>query len=561
MRRNYSLYKTERFVNFRQMLNGVEEKYGDRTAFMYKNGGEIKEKTYKEVNEETKSVGTALVAMGLSRANVALVGPNSYEWLNVFLTCIAGSGAIVPIDHELPFDEIVNVIRHSECRAVFYCEELEESFKASEQLLPKVEYYININKNSEKEEGKFLSLEGIRNRGGRLVAFGDNLYTKCRHDTGKMKMLVYTSGTLSNPKGVMLSEKNLIASIYYGLQMIRCRKRCLSMLPDHHTYEAVCGILASLASGATVCINDRLENLMEDFKVYRPDYIFTVPMIVEHFYKRIQRCANGKGTAKALKGLLKVNRGFQKAGFDKSATFFKSIKESLGGELELIICGGAPVSVEIAEFFKDLGIEFIIGYGLTECAALVSVNTERSNDPASVGMILPCIECKINEPDENGVGEICLKGDNIMMGYYKNDIATEAVFEENGYFHTGDMGRLNSKGRLFVTGRKKNVIVLPSGKNVYPEEIEGYLLEIPMIKEAWVHETIDKQGRCGFIGATVFIEEAQVTGLDREEICQKLKEQVSSLNQKLPRYKNIADIKIKSTPFDKTPTQKIRRKA
>lgn len=559
MGRKNSLYRSERFMNFRKMLDRAEEKYGGKVAFMYKQDGEIIEKTYKDVNDDTKVLGTALAALGLLNAHVGIISQNSYQWISVYLTGLAGSGVFVPIDRELPFEEIADIISESDCRAVFYQDEYEEQMRLAAEKLPLVEYYINIDKKEEKEEGKFLSMEGLMRRGRRLLQTGDSTYTKCRHDTGKMKMLVYTSGTMGNAKGVMLSEKNLIADIYYGLQIMECKERCLSVLPFHHTYESVCGILGSLQSGATICINEDLRSLMANLKTYSPDYIFIVPAIAESFYKRIWRNAEKNGSTKTLMALTKLNRGLRKMGMDKSDMFFKAIKRSFGGKLKLIICGGAPVRTEVAEFFRDIGIEFINGYGLTECSPLVSVNKVKFNDPASVGVLLPCLECKIDSPDENGEGEICLKGDNVMMGYYKNDIATEAVFEESGWFHTGDLGRLNSSRQLFITGRKKNLIVLQNGKNICPEQIEGYVMSIPYVSEAMVFALRNQSGEEIGLGVEVYLDEEQAKGLTKEQRCQKLKDDINELNRRLPRYKNISTVKIRSTAFEKTATKKIKR--
>lgn len=559
MGKNYSLYKSEGFMNFRQMLESSEEKYGDKVAFMYRSQGVIKEKTYKEFNDDTKALGTALVALGMSRSNVAMVGSNSYQWITVYLTCLAGSGAFVPVDRELPFDEIINIINSSECRVVFYQDCFEEKIRLAAPQLPNVEYYININKKEENEEGNFISLEGLLRKGRNLIETGDTAYIKSRHDTGKMKMLVYTSGTTGNAKGVMLSEKNLIADVYYGLQIMGCRSRCLSVLPMHHAYEAVCGILGSLRSGATVCINEDMRSLMPNFKAYCPDYIFIVPSLAESFYKRIWKKARESGSEKTLATLIKINRGLRKLGIDRSDVFFRSIKDTFGGNLKLIICGGAPIRKEVAQFFCDIGIEFINGYGITECSPLVSVNREKFNDPSSVGMILPCLECKIDDPDENGEGEICLRGDNVMMGYYKNDIATESVFEESGWFHTGDMGRLGTKGRLYITGRKKNLIVLQNGKNVYPEEIEEYVMGIPYIAEAVVYANKNQWGNDVSIGVEVYLDEGQVKGLTRDQRCRKLKGDINELNRKIPSYKNIHSVRIRATAFEKTTSSKIKR--
>ncbi len=558
-KRKYPLYEVEKFENFRKMLDKAEESSADKTAFVYRKENKIKETDYKSFNADTKALGTALAALGMDGVHIAMVGENSYEWITVYMTVLAGKGVFVPVDRELPFEEIVDLLKESDTRIVFYSAAFEEKMRGAVQELPFVEYFVNVDKREDAEAGEFISLSGLLRHGAELCRVGDKSYTDAPCDMGKLKMLVYTSGTMGNPKGVMLSGRNLMSDVENGLELVCAGQRILSVLPFHYTYESVCNILSSVYCRKTVFINDSPRALMKNFKTFCPDRIFIVPEVAEIFYNRIWKKAEATGSADMLRRLLKVNKALRRMGIDNGAKLFRSIKRAFGGELKCIICGGAPVRPEVAEFFRDIGIEFLNGYGITECSPLVSVNRERSGDPSSVGVILPCLDVKIEGANKEGEGEICLRGDNVMMGYYKNDIATESVFEEGGWFHTGDIGMIGPQKQLFIKGRKKNVIVLQSGKNVYPEEIERYLTGIDLIEEAVVFANKNEAGNELSLGAEVYLNENALAGVSREERCARVKSEIDDLNRRLSPYKNIKNVKIRSTPFDKTATHKIKR--
>ena len=388
---------------------------------------------------------------------------------------------------------------------------------------------------------------------------GDTSYSSIKKtDTKKLKMLVYTSGTTGMAKGVMLSEHNLVSSVYYGLQVSTVYTCCLSVLPYHHTYEAVSGILVALHHHCTICINDSLKAVLKNLQLYKPDYIYLVPAFAEIFYKKIWANAKETGKDKILKIMLKISNGLRKVGIDLRKQLFKSIHGAFGGNLIKIVCGGAPIRPELGKFFNDIGLNLINGYGITECSPLVSANRDYFNDCATVGVVLPCCEVKFENVTPEGDGEICVKGDIVMMGYYKNPELTNAVLVD-GWFKTGDYGKFNDKKQLIINGRKKNLIVLKNGKNVFPEEIENYIMGISYVQEVIVKGIKDDVGAEIGLVAEVFLNDDKLKELKIIDKETSLKRDIAEVCKSLPVYKHISKIIIRDKEFDKTTTNKIKR--
>lgn len=557
--RDYPLYEVEQFSNFKEMLNQAVEQAGEKIAFRFKEENEVRDVTYNEFVNTVKSLGTGLYNLGFTTDHIAIVSENSYKWVTVYLTQLCGEGVFVPVDKELPFNEVLHILNTSDSTAVFFSDKTAKQFKENADKLPNVKYFIGLDMPESENEGKFISYETIVKKGSELLESGDRSYLDAEAQDEKMKMLVFTSGTTGTSKGVMLSHHNLVSSVYYGMQVSTVFERGLSILPYTHTYESVCDILVSLHHHSTICINESLRALAGNFKLYQPDYMMAVPLVVESLYKKIWSTVEEQGKDKALRTLIKTSNALRKIGIDKRRTLFKSIHNVFGGKLIKIVSGGAPIRPELAEFFDAIGINLINGYGITECSPLVSANRDYFNDPKSVGVILPCIQIKIDEPNEDGEGEICVKGDIVMLGYYKNENATKAVFDDEGYFHTGDYGKMNDKNQLFITGRKKNLIVLKNGKNVYPEEIEGYLQNISCVAEVVVFSNRNELGEEVSLCAEVFLDETLVKDLSKEERKALLKAEVDKINKSLPFYKRIQNVRIRTTEFAKTTSRKIKR--
>ena len=560
--KNYPLYEVSPLTDFKDMLRQAVEQDGEKLAFRYFRdyaAKDIRDVTYNEFKRETEELGTGLASLGITDAHVAMVSENRYEWILTYITVLNSEGVYIPVDKELPFNELMNILAHSDTKVVFFSKHYEQKFRENAASLPWIKYFVGIDLAPEDSDERFISMGALMMRGAELLDAGDTTYLDLQPKDEELKMLVYTSGTTGTSKGVMLSLHNLVSSVYYGLQVSTVYETDLSVLPYNHTYEAVCGILVSLHHHSTICINDSLRHVADNLKLFKPDYIMLVPLFVENLYKKIQSTLEATGKAKLINTMIATSNGMRRMGIDMRKKLFKPIHDVFGGNLKKIVCGGAPIRPELAGFFDAIGINLINGYGITECSPLVSANRDYYNDYRSVGVHLPCVEVKIDEPNENGEGEIMVKGDIVMMGYYKKPDVTAEVLSEDGWFRTGDYGRMNDEGQLFITGRKKNLIVLKNGKNVYPEEIEEYLSGIPYVEEVVVYAVRNESGEETALCAEIYPNEELLAGKTQEERHAAIKAAVEDLNKTLPPYKKILKIKLRSTEFEKTTSRKIKR--
>ena len=388
MNKNYALNSNVTKVSsIKEMLDLAVKEAGDKNAFEYRdeaNHNKIIEVTYKEFVRDTDELGTALASLGMADKHIAMIGENSYKWLTVYLTVLKSTGVFVPIDRELPCKDIINVLKHSDSEVLFYSEKYEKWIQEIKANVPNIKFFIGLNRH--ENDGNILSYDIFKQTGKSVLEQGSKIYTDLKDDENKLKLLVYTSGTTGAPKGVMLTEHNLISVVYYGLQVADIGKKCLSVLPYHHTYEAVAGILVELHKHSTICINDSLKNVLKNLQLFKPDFIYLVPAFTEVFYKNIWNNAQKTGKDKMLKKMIPISNGLRATGIDLRAKLFKSIHEAFGGNLKEIICGGAPIRPEIGKFFNDIGITLLNGYGITECSPLVSVNRLKFNDSMQSGI-------------------------------------------------------------------------------------------------------------------------------------------------------------------------------
>lgn len=556
MTKKIELNKVTKVESIKEMLDLAVKEAGNKNAFEYKNGDKIVKITYKQYVDDINSLGTALASLNMHNKHVAIIGENSYKWLTVYLCMLQSTGVFVPVDRELTCLDVINVLKHSDSEVLFFSKKYAQYIPEIKKVIPNIKYYIGLD--VKKDEDNILSYDLLKESGKKLLDKKSTIYTDLKDDENNLKLLVYTSGTTGNPKGVMLTEHNLISVVYYGLQVADIGEKCLSVLPYHHTYEAVAGILVGLHKHSTICINDSLKNVLKNLQLYKPDYIYLVPAFTEVFYKSIWNNAQKTGKDKALKKMIPLSNALRKTGIDLRKKFFKSIHEAFGGNLNQIVCGGAPIRPEIGKFFNDIGITLLNGYGITECSPLVSVNRANFNDSNTVGVILPCCEVKIENKTADGDGEIYVKGDIVMKGYYKEPEKTAKVLKD-GWFNTEDYGRINEKGQLIINGRKKNLIVLDNGKNIYPEEIENYIMGIPYVKEVLVKASKNAAGQETALIAEVFLDKEKIEEMHIENIKETLKKDVQDSVRELPVYKHISDVKIRKNEFEKTTTSKIKR--
>ena len=548
--------KIERIVD---ILTQAEAECPEKIAYRYRNAKqEIVDVSYKAFGEDVRALGSALADLGVDKEHIAIVAENSYNWINVYLSVLCSRGVYLPVDKELPADDMFYVLTNGDAKVLFYSKRFEKLFQERKAELPSVQYFIGFDR--EEDEGEFLSFKKLMEKGKALLAEGYTEYTAnmTSSDPEALKLLVYTSGTTGIAKGVMLSEKNLVCEVYHGLQVADILTVGLSVLPYHHTYEAVVGILVYLHRHAVTCINDSLAAILKNLKTYQPDFIYLVPAFLEMFYKKIRANMEEKGKWETFQKGAKISRLLLKLGIDVRRKLFKELHEVFGGNLRLMVVGAAPLRSEVINFFETVGITVCQGYGITECSPLVSVNrNNKYADPETVGMPLPCLEVRIDNPAEDGTGEICVKGKTVMLGYYKNEEETRRVMVD-GWFHTGDLGHIDERGYLSITGRCKNLIVLDNGKNVYPEEIENYVMLIPYVAEVIVKGVKDDNDKTVLL-AEVFLNKDKVKEMEKAPDEAQLLTDIRIQTAALPMYKQVTKIKIRETEFEKTTTKKIRR--
>lgn len=544
-------------ASIKGMLADAVAEVGEQVAYRFRVEREIREVTFRAFREDTLSLGEALCQLGVAGEHIAISGENSYPWITVYLTVLQGNGVFVPIDHDLPDGDFLGVLADSDATVLFYTKKHEALIRKHLASLSRIRFFICLD--GTDEDGRFLSYDRLLSGGYELREAGLHRFEELSRDEYALAMLVYTSGTMGNAKGVMLSEHNLCSSVYYGMHCCTPGRVGLSVLPYHHTYEAVSGLLVAIHHHATLCLNENLRTVSANLALYKPDYMYVVPAYLEAFYKKIWATVEKKGKKGAFSALIKLSNGLRRVGIDRRRSLFKSVHASFGGNLSQFVCGGAPIRRELADFFDAIGIEVFNGYGITECSPLVSVNMKGDNEPTTAGMPLPCCEIRLDGESEDGDGEICVRGDVVMMGYYKKPEATAEVLTEDGWFRTGDYGHITDRGQLVITGRKKNLIVLQNGKNVFPEEIEGYLQRIPYVAEVVVFGLRDRDGQEQALGAEVYLQEEAIAELGITDPEAALKKDAARLCAPLPSYKHIAKFYIRKTEFEKTTSRKIKR--
>ncbi|MDD6308058.1 MAG: AMP-binding protein [Clostridia bacterium] len=549
MKHNYPYYEVSRINSIQDLLRQGVQEAGDKPVFQYKSrGNEVQTVTYREFDTETRALAAAIEALVEPNTHIAVIGENSYPWVTVYIAMLRSRNVIVPVDKELPLEDIIHVLSHSDSEILFFAKRYRKYMEALSAALPKIRYFIGFEE--EADEGKILSYQKILSEGKTKP------YQDVPHDITKMKAIVYTSGTTSLAKGVMLSEENLISMVYYGLRVSTIYTKCLSVLPYHHTYEAVAGLLVSMHKHACICINENMRMVLTNLQLYKPDYIYVVPAFLELFYKKIWANAAESNKAGLMRVMIVVSNALRKVGIDVRRKLFHSVHEAFGGNLIKIVTGGAPLRAELGKFFIDVGFDLINGYGITECSPLISANRDAFNDPETVGVPVECLEVRFENMASDGTGEICVKGKTVMLGYYKDEERTREVLRD-GWFSTGDYGKMNQRGQLIITGRKKNLIVLKNGKNIFPEEIEGYIMQSPYVEEVIVRAMQDENGEESGLLAEVFLNQEAVEGIDDAEAA--LRKDISRLLMQLPPYKHITKIVIRDTAFEKTTTNKIKR--
>ena len=401
---------------------------------------------------------------------------------------------------------------------------------------------------------------GLIKRGGALFAGGDNAYYDYEIDPDRLASIVFTSGTTGSGKGVMLSQTNIVSDMTQGMYNFAITPRTMCVLPPHHTFCSTVNFVGHFAQGSEICISSGLRYLLGELKEVQPTHLILVPLFVETFYKRIWATAEKEGKAKLLRKMMKISNGLRKVGIDLRRKLFASVLSAFGGKLEMVICGGAALNQDIIDTFDAIGLTILNGYGITECAPLISCNRNKFQKAGSVGTPIIGEQVRIDNPDENGEGEICVKGPNVMMGYYNNPEATAAVFDEEGWFHTGDYGRLDEEGWIYITGRLKNLIIFSNGKNVYPEEIECELSRVRGVNEAVVYAGESKsRPELEVIVAEIYPDFEMLAADGITDVQKYFEEEVRKINARTVSYKAVGKVKIRQEEFEKNTSKKIKR--
>ncbi len=559
-KRDYPLYETTVFRDFRIMTENAAAKYPDRVAISYKNDPhdtKTVDVTYAEARDYIRNTGTELIAAGCRDRHVALIGESSYFWICSYFSLMSIGSVVVPIDKDYPKEDLADIINKAECEVVLYSPAVEEKIQWVRKEVSCLKTFICMG-TPEMEDA--LSLSDIEARGGERYKNGDNSYYDYEIDDERLATIVFTSGTTGKGKGVMLSQKNIVSDMTQGMYLFQISPRTMNVLPPHHTFGSTVNFVGHFAQGSSIYISSGLKYIANEIKEQKPIHLVMVPLFVETMYKKIWATADKEGKSNVLRLLIKVSNTLRRCGIDLRRKLFKSILDSFGGRLEMIICGGAKLNQDIIDLFEAIGITILNGYGITECAPLISCNRNKYQKKGSVGIPIIGEQIKIKDPDENGEGEICVKGPNVMLGYYKDPEATAAAFDEEGYFKTGDFGRLDDEGWLYITGRLKNVIILSNGKNVYPEEIENEISRIYGVSESVVYEGESKsQKKKEIIVAELFPDYDALKARGIEDVQAYFEDEIKNVNTRMAPYKAVKMVKIRNEEFKKNTSRKILR--
>ena len=557
MKKNINYFKTYEIEDLKDMLEKTANKNSTKIAFKVKDSnGKIINKTYIDFKNDVQNLATKLMQMGMQNQRIAVMGKNSYFWAISYLAATI-IGIVVPIDKEASKENVKEFLNVSNAKAIIADNKyLNEIFEIKSKLKNEV-LLIDIQNTSQ-----YTNLSDLITEGKKIIENGNKDYENIKINPDEMKILIFTSGTTGNSKAVMLSHKNICSNIISIASIVKVDNstKVLSILPLHHTYECTIGYLLVIYGGGTICYCDGLRYITKNIQEYQPTFILCVPLLLENVYKKVIKTLKSSLPEKYTKDESKIidNLPFYLKGIVK-----RKVKKSLGGKIKTFIVGAAAIKPELVEAFFKLGIKVLQGYGLTECSPLVAGNNDFYHKAASCGMPIPNVEYKIDNPNDEGIGEIIVKGQNIMLGYYGNEEATKKVLVD-GWFHTGDLGYIDNEEFLYISGRSKNMILTKNGENIYPEEIENILNDDDLIEESLVIGTSngkdDVQVKAKIFPNIEAIKEYLGNKIPtKEEISKILNEAVKKANEKLPNFKHIKSFKIMDEDFERTTTNKVKR--
>ena len=563
-----SLYEVRDVENLRELIDGSVERFSQRPAFMVKDKtkGKFVSISYKKMQEDIRSLGTSLINLGLRGRKIAVIGENSYYWAISYFAIANGVGVVVPIDRELKEKEVANLLKRAEVSAVIYSKKMKkvmDEVLEDRELRKTLTYPIQMDL-SDDEDGR-ISLRRLLSHGMDLLDNGDRKYLDVEVDSDALAVLLFTSGTTGLAKGVMLSHRNIVSNTVNMSKYVKIIDGGvgLSVLPMHHTYEMTCHVITGLYQGMSIAICEGLKYIQKNLVEAQVNVMLAVPLIFEMIHKKILSKAKESGKDKTLRRMMNISRKFKL--YNKgniTRRLFSNVHNVTGGKISQFIAGGAAINPQVIEDYEAMGFPIFQGYGMTECSPIIAVNKDRYSKAAAAGLPLPGTEVKIYNPDEKGIGEIICRGPSVMLGYYRDDDATREALR-NGWLHTGDYGYFDQDGFLYVSGRKKSVIITKNGKNIFPEEVEFYLTESEYIEEALVHGIDGLRNDDVIIKAEIFpnypLFENENPEVSEDYIEEKIGEIIEKINDTVPKYKRIKRYYIRKTEFEKTTTKKIKR--
>lgn len=555
--KNYPLNKAPLYITFREMMEDISKKYAENTAYSFRvkpTDAEPVRISFTQLGEDVRCLCTSLCERGLQSSHVALIGKLTYPWVCTYLSLLAIGAVIVPLDAEWTGEDLVDTMLRGDCDALFCSTDVLKN--KIDPVYKRKKLALICELDGEEGDDVFSALLA---EGRDLREAGDRRYETTKVNPDSLSMLAFTSGTTGKGKGVMLTQTAILSDVWGGLSLLTLYKKTIALLPPHHTFGSNLNLVAHLMYGTEVYLSSGIRYLLRELKEEKPQHMALVPLFLESFQRKIIEGIKEKKMEKDFARFVKLSNSLRKTGVDMRRKFFKGILNTFGGELRLVVCGGAPLNQSLIEFFDHIGITVLNGYGITECAPVLAVNRNLMQKAGSVGQVLPNDTIKILDPNEKGEGEICVKGPNVMLGYYKDEEATDAAFDADGYFRTGDIGTLDSEGWLYITGRAKNIIILSNGKNVYPEEIEAAFSGVPGIGEIVVYEGVSARGNAhNTIVAEIFpTEEYLEKGADAAHA--HFYPYIQNYNRTAVPYKKVGLLKIRTEDFPKNTLRKIMR--
>lgn len=584
-----SAYKVRKIKDIRDLFYGSCKVNPDTVAFYVKrkHGEPFVPITYMQMCRDMEALGTAMLARGYGGKKIAVIGENSYEWVLVYMAVVCGLGVMVPIDRDLQAGEVANLLKRSGVSAVFYSGKKGKLLSDSLDILRENEDLqlpdaividpVVSGEDIDEPGASFVSEEGgdieastlsaLVREGRQMLAQGQKAYLDLSIDPKELCVILYTSGTMGMAKGVMLGHQQIVANVYNMSKRVNvCEGGIgLSILPMHHAYEMTCHIMTILYQGRSVAIAESLKTVQDNMKEIKPTVILGVPLIFESMLKKIYKNAQAKGRFDSLRSAIILSRKLKL--YNKPAVtsrMFAEIHDAFGGNIKQLISGGAAINPSVIMDFEAMGFPMMQGYGMTECAPIIAVNRDRYSKAESVGPPMPGTDVKILSPDEFGVGEVICKGPSVMLGYYNDPEETERTIV-NGWLHTGDYGYIDKEGYIYLMGRKKNVIITRNGKNVFPEEIEYYLMRNEFISEALVHGAPDSRTgdiivKADIVPNLLAVHDRLGENVKAEQLHDLIQTEIERVNDIMPSYKRVKRFSIREKEFDKTTTHKIKRK-